>query len=102
MAWNAIARAIGIETGGSVDDALSGLWARLTRDRTATRTPGYRTVAFTIAVTTLAAKMAKADGVALPVEERAFARVFNIPADEKANFARLFDLAAQDLSLIHI
>ena len=99
MPWNAIARAIGIEAGGgSVRDALSGLWARLTRDRAAERTPGYRTVAFTIAVTTLAAKMAKADGVALPVEERAFARVFNIPADEKANFGRLFDLAAQDIA----
>ena len=99
MPWNAIARAIGIDAdGGSVRDALSALWARLTRDRAAGRTPGYRTVAFTIAVTTLAAKMAKADGVALPVEERAFERVFNIPPDEKANFRRLFDLAAQDIA----
>ncbi len=74
------------------------MWARLTGDPAAPRTPGYRTVAFTIAVTTLAAKMAKADGVALPVEERAFERVFNIPAGEKANFRRLFDLAAQDIA----
>ncbi|MEO8422198.1 MAG: TerB family tellurite resistance protein [Hyphomicrobium sp.] len=99
MAWNSIARSIGIEAGSvSVRDALSGLWSRLTGDPTAPRTPGYRTVAFTIAVTTLAAKMAKADGVALPVEERAFERVFNIPANEQKNFHRLFDLAAQDIA----
>lgn len=79
-------------------DALGGLWARITRERAAQRTPGYRTVAFTIAVTTLAAKMAKADGVALPVEERAFERVFDVPPEERSNFHRLYDLAAQDVA----
>ncbi|KAB2942387.1 MAG: TerB family tellurite resistance protein [Hyphomicrobium sp.] len=79
-------------------DALSSWWERFTRDRAAKRTPGYRTVAFTIAVTTLAAKMAKADGVALPIEVRAFERVFDIPAGEEANFRRLYDLAAQDVA----
>ena len=59
---------------------------------------GYRTVAFTIAVTTLAAKMAKADGVALPVEERAFERMFEIPPEEEANVRRLYDLAKQDVA----
>jgi DnaJ like chaperone protein len=99
MPWKSIAQAIGVETGGgSVRDALSALWARLTGERAATRTPGYRTVAFTIAVTTLAAKMAKADGVALPVEERAFERVFDIPTEERGNFRRLYDLAAQDVA----
>jgi DnaJ like chaperone protein len=99
MPWKAIAQAIGIEAGGgSVRDALSALWARLTRDWASSRTPGYRTVAFTIAVTTLAAKMAKADGVALPVEVRAFERVFEIPPGEEANFRRLYDLAAQDVA----
>lgn len=99
MPWKSIAQAIGVEAGsGSVRDALAALWTWLTRDRAAAHTPGYRTVAFTIAVTTLAAKMAKADGVALPVEERAFERVFNIPAEERANFRRLYDLAAQDVA----
>jgi DnaJ like chaperone protein len=99
MPWKNIAQAIGIETeGASMREALSQWWDRFTRDRAARRTPGYRTVAFTIAVTTLAAKMAKADGVALPVEERAFAHVFNIPPEETANFGRLFDLAAQDVA----
>ncbi|MEI9900049.1 MAG: DnaJ family molecular chaperone [Hyphomicrobium sp.] len=98
MPWKEIAQAIGFEPGSSVRDALSALWARLVGERVSQRTPGYRTVAFTIAVTTLAAKMAKADGVALPVEGRAFERVFNVPAAERANFRRLYDLAAQDIA----
>jgi DnaJ like chaperone protein len=99
MSWKEIAQAIGVEAGGtSVRDALGALWASLTRDRAGKRTPGYRTVAFTIAVTTLAAKMAKADGVALPIEERAFERVFAIPRGEEENFRRLYDLAAQDVA----
>ncbi len=98
MPWKEIAQAIGIEPGTSVRDALSALWSRLIGDRLAERTPGYRTVAFTIAVTTLAAKMAKADGVALPVEARAFERVFDVPPGERQNFHRLYDLAAQDIA----
>lgn len=99
MPWKTIAQAIGIEADGvSMRDALSSWWERFTRERAAKRTPGYRTVAFTIAVTTLAAKMAKADGVALPIEVRAFERVFDIPAGEETNFRRLYDLAAQDVA----
>lgn len=98
MPWKEIAQAIGFEPGTSVRDALSALWARVVGERASSRTPGYRTVAFTIAVTTLAAKMAKADGVALPVEVRAFERVFDVPADERENFRRLYDLAAQDIA----
>jgi DnaJ like chaperone protein len=90
---------MGIETGGaSMREAFSAWWERFARDRAAARTPGYRTVAFTMAVTTLAAKMAKADGVALPIEVRAFERVFDIPAGEEKNFRRLYDLAAQDVA----
>jgi DnaJ like chaperone protein len=99
MPWKSIVHAIGADTGSApVRDALAALWAWLTGASAAGPTPGYRTVAFTIAVTTLAAKMAKADGVALPIEERAFERVFNIPAEERANFRRLYDLAAQDVA----
>jgi DnaJ like chaperone protein len=98
MPWKDIAQAIGFEPGTSVRDALSALWAHFVGDRSVARTPGYRTVAFTIAVTTLAAKMAKADGVALPIEERAFERVFDVPAAERENFRRVYDLAAQDIA----
>ena len=99
MPWKAISQAIGFEKGGAaVRDALAAVWTRLKLDRAAQRTPAHRTVAFTIAVTTLAAKMAKADGVALPVEARAFERVFEIPRGEEAHFRRLYDLAKQDVA----
>lgn len=55
-----------------------------------------RSVAFTIAIIGLAAKMAKADGQVNVSEVRAFRQVFHIaPADEPAA-ARVFNLARQD------
>jgi DnaJ like chaperone protein len=57
-----------------------------------------RSVAFTIAVVSLGAKMAKADGQVRPVEVAAFRDVFQIaPADEAAA-ARVFNLARQDVA----
>jgi DnaJ like chaperone protein len=55
-------------------------------------------VAFTIAVISLSAKMAKSDGVASAVERETFDRIFRAPAAEAANVRRLFDLAAQDVA----
>ncbi len=78
--------------------ALVALWAKLGFGQGAARTPAHRTVAFTIAVTTLAAKMAKADGVALPVEARAFERLFEIPPGEAKNVRRVYDLAKRDVA----
>jgi DnaJ like chaperone protein len=99
MSWKAISEAIGLEKGGaSVRDALAALWASLKPERRAQATPAHRTVAFTIAVTTLAAKMAKADGVALPVEAKAFERLFEIPPGEDVHFRRIYDLAKQDVA----
>jgi len=96
MPWKAISNALGLDEGGAVRDALASLWSSIGLDRLTEPTPAYRSVAFTIAVTTLAAKMAKADGVALPVEARTFERLFAIPPDEMANVRRLYDLAKQD------
>lgn len=96
MPRKAISHAMGLQKG--VRDALASAWASLRLDRLVERRPAHRTVAFTIAVTTLAAKMAKADGVALPVEARAFERVFEIPRGEEAHFRRLYDLAKQDVA----
>jgi DnaJ like chaperone protein len=98
MSWKAIAQAIGWEKGGGLRAALAALWARLGLDRLRARTPAHRTVAFTIAVTTLAAKMAKADGVALPVEAAAFERMFQIPPGEETNLKRLYHLATKDVA----
>src|SRR3954471_11670030 len=60
-------------------------------DRAATRQ-----VAFTVAVIALGAKMAKADGQVDRSEIAAFKEVFQVPASETANVARVFDLAKRD------
>ena len=57
-----------------------------------------RSVAFTIAVIALGAKMAKADGTVTRDEVTAFRRVFAIPASEEANAAHVFNLARQDVA----
>src|SRR5262245_50105858 len=57
-----------------------------------------KSVAFTIAVIALSAKMAKADGVVSPLELEAFENVFSFAPDEAANVERLFDLAKQDVA----
>ncbi len=96
MSLKTLSQAIGSGTGESLRGAFTALLARLGFDRE--RTPAHRTIAFTIAVTTLAAKMAKADGVALPVEAEAFERLFEIPSHEAKNVRRLYDLAKRDVA----
>ena len=61
-------------------------------------TPPERSVAFTIAVIALGAKMAKADGQVTRDEVAAFREVFHIPRAEEANAARVFDLARTDVA----
>ncbi len=92
-----LSQTIGSRT-GRWRDALSALWTKLGFERARERTPAHRTIAFTIAVTTLAAKMAKADGVALPIEEHAFERLFAIPPKEAKNVRRVYDLAKRDVA----
>jgi len=62
------------------------------------RAPPERSVAFTIAVIALAAKMAKADGKVSRDEVTAFREVFTIPPGEEDNAARVFNLARQDVA----
>ncbi len=62
------------------------------------RTPPERSVAFTIAVIALSAKMAKADGLVTREEVTAFREVFRIPPEEEPNAARVFNLARQDVA----
>ncbi|MBL8563143.1 MAG: molecular chaperone DjiA [Gemmobacter sp.] len=57
-----------------------------------------RTVAFTIAVIALGAKMAKADGEVTRNEVAAFREVFHVPPEEEAHAARVFNLARQDVA----
>lgn len=62
------------------------------------RTPPERSVAFTIAVIALGAKMAKADGLVTRDEVTAFREVFTIPPEDEAQAARVFNLARQDVA----
>ncbi|AXC50142.1 molecular chaperone DjiA [Paracoccus suum] len=78
-----------------------GFWGRLA-DRVAAfigradpALPPERSVAFSIAVIALGAKLAKVDGEVKRSEVAAFRRIFVIPRAEEKNAARLFDLARQ-------
>jgi DnaJ like chaperone protein len=51
---------------------------------------------FTMAVVALSAKMAKADGVVVPLEVDCFDRMFQIPATSQSDIKRFFQLAAAD------
>ncbi|MBY8976611.1 molecular chaperone DjiA [Rhodobacteraceae bacterium NNCM2] len=56
------------------------------------------TVAFTIAVIALGAKMAKADGTVTRDEIAAFKQVFHIPPEEERRAARIYNLARTEVS----
>ncbi len=62
------------------------------------RSPPERTVAFTIAVIALGAKMAKADGHVTRDEVTAFREVFHIAAEDEVNAARVFNMARTDVA----
>ena len=86
--WERIAEAIAALRAG---ESLTAILEKL-------RTPPERSVAFTIAVIALGAKMAKADGRVTRDEVAAFREVFYIPKEEEANTARLYNLARQDVA----
>lgn len=86
--WSRIADALAALAAGE------GLGALLDRLRGAPE----QSVAFTIAVIALGAKIAKADGRVTRDEVTAFREVFHIPPGEEANAARVFNLARQDVA----
>ena len=86
--WTRISDAIAALANG---EGLSSVFEKL-------RSPPDRSVAFTIAVIALGAKMAKADGKVTRDEVSAFREVFFIPPNEEAHAARLFNLARQDVA----
>lgn len=61
-------------------------------------TPPEKSVAFTIGMIGLGAKMAKADGVVTADEIAAFTQVFHIADHELASVAKVFNLAKQDVA----
>lgn len=75
----------GLASGASLSEIFSGLTK-----------PPERTVAFTIAVIALGAKMAKADGRVTRDEVAAFREVFHISTGDEKNAARIYNLARTD------
>ncbi len=86
--WTRITEALSALATG---EGLSAVFDRL-------RTPPERSVAFTIAVIALGAKMAKADGQVTRDEVTAFREVFQIAEGDTAGAARVFNLARQDVA----
>ncbi|WP_428926035.1 TerB family tellurite resistance protein [Marinibacterium sp. SX1] len=86
--WSRITAAIAALTQG---EGLAEVFDRL-------RTPPERSVAFTIAVIALGAKMAKADGVVTRDEVTAFREVFQIAREDEDNAARVFNMARTDVA----
>ncbi len=86
--WSRIAKVISSLAAG---EGLSSVFDRL-------RGPPERSVAFTIAVIALGAKMAKADGRVTRNEVAAFREVFHIAPEDEVQAARVFDLARQDIA----
>jgi DnaJ like chaperone protein len=86
--WTRISAALAALRDG---EPLSAVFDRL-------RTPPERSVAFTIGVIALGAKLAKADGTVTRGEVAMFRSIFTIPPGEEANAARVFNLARQDVA----
>ena len=86
--WTRISEALSALASG---EGLSEVFDRL-------RAPPDRSVAFTIAVIALGAKMAKADGEVTRDEVTAFREVVHIAPEDEANAARVFNLARQDVA----
>jgi DnaJ like chaperone protein len=86
--WTRIAEALSALTKGQ---SLAQVFDSL-------KNPPERSVAFTIAVIGLGAKMAKADGLVTRDEVAAFRQVFHIPTRDEAQAAHVFNLARQDVA----
>lgn len=86
--WSRIADALSALASG---EGLAAVFDKL-------RTPPEKTVAFTIAVIALSAKMAKADGLVTRDEVMAFREVFQILPEDEAGAAHVFNLARQDVA----
>lgn len=69
-----------------------------TQDGSAQEKDGTKTIAFTIALIALGAKMAKADGQVTRDEIAAFKAIFRIPPEDMEKVGRLFNQAKKDTS----
>lgn len=86
--WTRITEALAALASG---ESLAQVFDRL-------RGAPQRSVAFTIAVIALGAKMAKADGQVTRDEVTAFREIFQIRQEDEPGAARVFNLARQDVA----
>lgn len=103
--WGKLAGAAGGFVVGGPIGALIGAFAGHAFVDKPTEAMGDNTVrgpeasiAFTMGVIALSAKMAKADGQVTRSEVDAFRRMFHVPPSEAKNVGRIFDLARKDVS----
>ncbi len=86
--WTRISKALAALAKGQ---GLSAIFENL-------KQPPEKSVAFTIAVIALGAKMAKADGEVTRDEVIAFRQIFQIAPEDEKQAARIFNLARQDVA----
>ena len=86
--WTRITEALSALAKG---EGLSAVFENLSR-------PPEKSVAFTIAVIALGAKMAKADGQVTKDEVVAFRQIFHIAPEDQDQAAKVFNLARQDVA----
>ncbi len=86
--WTRISEALSALAQG---ESLTAVFEKL-------RSPPERSVAFTIAVIALGAKMAKADGQVTRDEVTAFRDVFQIAREDEEGAARVFNMARTDVA----
>lgn len=87
---------LGLALGGPIGALLGGVAGHMLIDREGApfgKPP--RDVLFTMGLVALAAKMAKADGVVVDVEVKAFEQIIEVPEGEHSKVQRLFELAMQ-------
>lgn len=94
--WSAIRTVLGCVPGTCALGAMFDRVVEAVRERFSGE--ARRQVGFTIALIALAAKMAKADGVVTEREIEAVRRLFVVPDSERANVARLFNIAKRDIA----
>ncbi len=102
--WQRIMRgATGLAASGPLGFAAAAL-GELSGERSRAGEPvdepedNTKSVAFTIAVIALGAKMAKADGEVTRDEVAAFREIFHVPPEQEANVQRFFDQAKRDVA----
>ena len=86
--WQRISEALSALANG---EGLAAVFDKLLGER-------METVAFTIAVIALGAKMAKADGIVTRDEVAVFRQIFQIAPEDETQAARVFNLGRQDVA----